>query len=279
MLVGNHLTKRYGKQFALDDVTVEFDVGVQALLAPNGAGKTTLIRLVTGLAQPTDGQVLFDGMDIHDLGADYRALLGYLPQQFGFYPRFTVRRFLRYLAALKGLPRAGVDDRIDEVLDLVALSEVAERTMRTLSGGMIQRVGIAQALLNDPAVLVLDEPTTGLDPKERVRFRSVISRLAADRIVVFSTHIVGDIEALASHVLLLRQGRLVTQGRPHELTTRLAGRVHQVRGGDIPPDAVMLSTQVDAHGDMHRILLPSPHDGGVQPTLEDVFLSEFPDQT
>ena len=149
MLVGNHLTKRYGKQFALDDVTVEFDVGVQALLAPNGAGKTTLIRLVTGLAQPTDGQVLFDGMDIHDLGADYRALLGYLPQQFGFYPRFTVRRFLRYLAALKGLPRAGVDDRIDEVLDLVALSEVAERTMRTLSGGMIQRVGIAQALLNE----------------------------------------------------------------------------------------------------------------------------------
>lgn len=276
-MVGNQLTKRYGRQVALEDVTVEFGVGVHALLAPNGAGKTTLIRLVTALARPTAGEVLFDGMDIGDLGADYRAVLGYLPQEFGYYPHFTVRRFLRYLAALKGLSRAGADDRIDEVLALVALSEVAERPLRTLSGGMVQRVGIAQALLNDPAVLVLDEPTTGLDPKERVRFRSVISRLAADRIVVFSTHIVGDIEALASQVLLLREGHLVIQGRPHELTGRLAGRVHQVRGGDLPADAVRLSSQVDAHGDVHRILVPNPCEGGVQPTLEDVFLSEFPD--
>ena len=190
MLSVEHVTKRYGTFTALEDVNLAFEPGVYGLLAPNGAGKTTLIKLLATLLFPTKGQILWNGEEIHTLGAEYRGLLGYLPQDFGFYPSYTARQFLRYAAALQCLPKGEAEKRIVELLDTVGLSDAADKKLKTFSGGMRQRVGIAVAMLTDPRLLLLDEPTAGLDPRERVRFRNLIHALAADRIVILSTHIV-----------------------------------------------------------------------------------------
>ena len=203
-----HVTKRFGKFTALEDITLSFTPGVYGLLAPNGAGKTTLIKLLTTLLFPTQGQILWEGEDIFSLGEHYRALLGYLPQQFGYYPSYSPRRFLRYAAALQCLPKAQGAARAEELLALVGLSEVMDKPMKTFSGGMLQRVGIAQAMLTDPAILILDEPTAGLDPRERVRFRNLLHSVARERIVILSTHIVSDIETIAGQIVMLRDHRL-----------------------------------------------------------------------
>ncbi|NLG87846.1 MAG: ATP-binding cassette domain-containing protein, partial [Clostridiaceae bacterium] len=190
MLAVNHVTKKYGKFVALEDITLEFTRGVYGLLSPNGGGKTTLIKMLVTLLFPTFGEILWEGIEITKLGEQYRDIIGYLPQDFGYYKNQTPRQFLNYLAALKGIDRNDAERIATELLQLVSLGDVMDKKMRKFSGGMIQRVGIAQAMLNDPKILILDEPTSGLDPKERVRFRNLISELSKDRIVILSTHIV-----------------------------------------------------------------------------------------
>lgn len=224
----DRLTKQYGKKIAVDCVSTVMKPGVYGLLGENGAGKTTLMRMLCAILEATAGEVFLDGKEITALGPNYRDLLGYLPQDFGYYPNYTAKEFLLYMAALKGIPREEAGKRADELLEVVGLTEAASKKVKTFSGGMKQRVGIAQALLNEPKILILDEPTAGLDPKERVRFRNLISDYANDRIVILSTHIVSDIEAIADEVLLMRKGKLVSQGTVAELTKEAEGKVWEL---------------------------------------------------
>lgn len=210
-LIIDRLSKQYGSRIAVDRVSAKLHPGVYGLLGANGAGKTTLMRMLCGILTPTGGTITFDGMDVTQ--ESYRAMLGYLPQDFGYYPEFTAMDFLLYLAALKGIPRASARCRAEELLELVSLKEVGKKKIKTFSGGMKQRLGIAQALLNDPKLLILDEPTAGLDPKERVRFRELIASLGRDSIVLLSTHIVSDVEHIADEILMMKDGQLIYQGR------------------------------------------------------------------
>ena len=210
-LMIDRLSKQYKNKIAVDRISLRLQKGVYGLLGANGAGKTTLMRMICGILRPTGGTVSFDDMDVSEEG--YRAILGYLPQDFGYYPEFSGQDFLMYLAALKGISKPKAKRKTDELLELTALREVAKKKIKTYSGGMKQRLGIAQALLNDPKLLVLDEPTAGLDPKERVKFRELIQRLGEDSIVLLSTHIVSDIEHIADNVLIMRAGQLVYQGK------------------------------------------------------------------
>lgn len=208
MLTVSNVTKNYGEVTAIEHISLDLDNGLYGLLAPNGAGKTTLIKMITTLLFPTSGEILWNGVEITRLGAQYREILGYLPQQFGYYKHNTPMQYLDYLAALKGLPKQGLKERIAEVIEQVGLSESANTKMKKFSGGMLQRVGIAQAILNNPKILILDEPTAGLDPKERVRFRNIISAMSKDRIVILSTHIVSDIESIANRVIMIKDRHL-----------------------------------------------------------------------
>ena len=210
-LMIDRLSKQYKNKIAVDRISLRLQKGVYGLLGANGAGKTTLMRMVCGILRPTGGTVSFDDMDVSEEG--YRAILGYLPQDFGYYPEFSGQDFLMYLAALKGISKPKAKRKADELLELTALRKVAKKKIKTYSGGMKQRLGIAQALLNDPKLLVLDEPTAGLDPKERVKFRELIQQLGEDSIVLLSTHIVSDIEHIADNVLIMRSGQLVYQGK------------------------------------------------------------------
>ncbi len=224
----DRLTKHYGSKIVVDCVSVALKPGIYGLLGENGAGKTTLMRMLCAILESTSGEVFLDGREIVSMGAEYRDILGYLPQDFGYYPNYTAREFLLYMAALKGIPRDRAKKRAEELLEVAGLSEVAAKKIKTFSGGMKQRVGIAQALLNHPKLLILDEPTAGLDPKERVRFRNLISDYAAGRIVILSTHIVSDIEAIADEVLLMKKGKLVSQGTVSELTKEAEGKVWEL---------------------------------------------------
>ena len=211
------LTKEYGSKKAVCNFNVTLNNGVYGLLGANGAGKTTLMRMICDVQIETKGAILMNGKNIHDLGEQYRNVLGYLPQHFGYYPNFTAYKFLMYIAAVKGLPHKKAHNRTLELLKEVDLLEQKDEKIKNFSGGMKQRLGIAQALLNNPKILILDEPTAGLDPKERVRFRNLISALAEDRIVILSTHIVSDVEYIAKEILIMKKGKLVHQGAPEEI--------------------------------------------------------------
>lgn len=209
-LILDRVTKQYKNKIAVDRISLTLERGICGLLGANGAGKTTLMRMVCGILMPTGGTISYDGLDA--ASEEYRNLLGYLPQDFGYYPDFTGRDFLLYMAALKGLDKMAAVRKTGELLELVSLSEVAKKKIKTYSGGMKQRLGIAQALLNEPKILILDEPTAGLDPKERVRFRKLIAELGKDSVVILSTHIVSDIDRIADRILMMDQGKLVFDG-------------------------------------------------------------------
>ena len=207
----DRLTKQYQNKIAVDRISLRLNTGIYGLLGANGAGKTTLMRMVCGILKPTSGTITFDGIDVSE--ERYRSMLGYLPQDFGYYPEFTGEDFLLYMAALKGMRKPQARRKTVELLKLVSLHDVAKKKIKTYSGGMKQRRGIAQALLNQPKLLVLDEPTAGLDPKERVRFRDLIKDLGKDSIVLLSTHIVSDIEHIADDILMMKSGQLIYQGK------------------------------------------------------------------
>ncbi|MBP5530394.1 MAG: ABC transporter ATP-binding protein [Lachnospiraceae bacterium] len=207
----DRITKQYKNKIAVDRLSFTLSEGVTGLLGANGAGKTTLMRMMSGILVPTGGEINADGIPVQS--EEYRALLGYLPQDFGYYPDFTARDFVRYIGALKGIEKRKAYSKTEELLELVGLSDVAGKKIRTFSGGMKQRVGIAQALINDPKILILDEPTAGLDPKERVRFRNLIADIGKDTIVLFSTHIVSDVEHIANNLLMMREGQLIYEGQ------------------------------------------------------------------
>ena len=278
MLSVEHVTKRYGDFTALEDISLTFSPGVYGLLGPNGAGKTTLMKMLATLLFPTKGQILWDGEDILALGAEYRGLMGYLPQQFGYYPNYTPRQFLRYAAALQCIPKREAEGRISRLLELVGLGADGDRKLRKFSGGMIQRVGIACAMLNDPRLLILDEPTAGLDPRERVRFRNLLHALAEDRIVLLSTHIVSDVETIAGQIVMFRDHRLYCCDTPANICARFHGKVFQVPAGTpLGPDQFLLSEGQGETGPVLRILTETPPAGAhpVTPGLEDAFLAIY----
>lgn len=280
----DHLSKQYGSKIAVDSISATLTPGVYGLLGANGAGKTTLMRMLCGILEPTSGEVLFNDHEITAMGATYRNMLGYLPQDFGYYPNYTAMEFMLYMAALKGIPRNIAVKRIKKLLTTVDLNHVASKRIRTFSGGMKQRVGIAQALLNNPKVLILDEPTAGLDPKERVRFRNLLSEHAGDKIVILSTHIVSDIEAIADEVLLMKKGRIVQRGTVPELVQKAQGRVWELAVS--PREAQMWQAQATVanlrHEGNHVVLrivsdkMPSQSAVPCSASLEDLYLYYFP---
>ncbi len=209
-LVVDRVSKQFKNKLAVDRVSFTLETGVTGLLGANGAGKTTLLRMMAGILEPTGGEIECEGLAVST--EEYRALLGYLPQNFGYYPDFSAKKFLMYIASLKGLEKGAAGRKTEEMLSLVGLSDVANKKIGSFSGGMKQRVGIAQALINDPKILILDEPTAGLDPRERARFRDLIGEIGKESTVLFSTHIVSDLEQVADRVLMLRDGELIHDG-------------------------------------------------------------------
>jgi len=278
----SNVTKKFGNFTALDGINLEFTNGVYGLLAPNGAGKTTLIKMLTTLIFPTEGEILWNGDEITRLDADYRDIIGYLPQDFGYYKSHTARDFLLYIAALKGINMADAKRKADELLEVVGLTEVRNKKMRKFSGGMVQRVGIAQAMLNDPKILILDEPTAGLDPKERVRFRNLISGLSKDRIVILSTHIVSDIETIANHVIMFKNHKLFVDDSPSAICEKLSGKIFETDNiTTINTSHLVLTERQDGGRTLTRFASEtdcSAFANHVHPNLEDVFLYVFRDE-
>jgi ABC-type multidrug transport system ATPase subunit len=269
-----------GNVWALRGFSLELGPGVLGLLGPNGAGKTTLMSILSTITRASEGAVLWNGVDIAADPDNLRAVLGYLPQDFGVYPNLNAVEFLEYLAAVKGLDAATSRRRIDELLCLVNLTEVRKRPLGGFSGGMKQRVGIAQALLNDPRLLIVDEPTAGLDPEERVRFRNLLSDLSGERIVILSTHIVSDIEATASDIALIAQGRLIAHASPEELLRAVEGRVWEwvVPSQQLlaAKERYLVSSTVRRSDGVHVRLVADEAPAGAQPvppTLEDAYLA------
>lgn len=220
-----NVSKKFKDMTAVDNVSLRITPGVWGLLGANGAGKTTLMRMIAGIMEPSSGKIYYNGIPIKELKESYRNVFGYLPQDFGFYPEFSVKDYLEYVAALKGLTVNDSKRKIDELLERLTLSHVKNKKIAKLSGGMKRRVGIAQALLNDPEVLILDEPTSGLDPGERVRFRNLLSEFAHDRIVLISTHIVSDVEYIATQNAIMKNGKLLSTGTTEELVQQIKGKV------------------------------------------------------
>jgi ABC-type multidrug transport system ATPase subunit len=274
------VTKRYGKEvLALRDLTLNVGVGVLGLLGPNGAGKTTLMNILSTITAPTAGRVLWNGEDVASNPNAIRRVLGYLPQNFGVYPHLTAHEFLEYLAAVKGVERRTASRRIDELLQLVNLHEFKNRRLGKFSGGMRQRVGIAQALLNDPELLIIDEPTVGLDPEERVRFRNLISDLSSDRIVILSTHIVSDVETAATDIALVAGGELLAHESPEKLLSTVEGRVWEcvVPSAELPAlkQRYLTGGALRRADGVHlRIVTDEPPSGAVAvlPSLEEAYL-------
>ncbi len=278
-----NLTKEFGNLKAVDHVSYHLHCGVYGLLGVNGAGKTTLMRMLTTLIKPTSGQITWDEEDIFAMDGRYRKLLGYLPQDFGYYPDFSVYDYLMYIASLKGIRPAAAKQRVKELLRQVGLVKARHKKMKTLSGGMKRRAGIAQAMLNDPKILILDEPTAGLDPSERIRFRNLISELSEDRIVLLSTHIVSDIEYIANDILLMKDGAITLSGTPEALIASMPEAVWKCTVPKRQIDACLKQFKVSnvktvPGGAELRILSrnkPSENAEQAEPNLEDVFLYYF----
>lgn len=271
-----------GKMWALRGFSLELKPGVLGLLGPNGAGKSTLMSILATITRATEGRVTWNGTDVAANANALRAVLGYLPQDFGVYPNLNAQEFLEYLAAVKGLDATVARRRIDQLLNLVNLGEVRKRPLGGFSGGMKQRVGIAQALLNDPELLIVDEPTAGLDPEERVRFRNLLSELSGERIVILSTHIVSDVEAMATDIALISNGTLVAHAAPEELLRKVEGRVWEwvIPSADLNAvkEAYRVSSTTRRSDGVHVRVLgdePPAQAQPVAPTLEDAYLDSL----
>ena len=282
----NNLTKHYSSKIAVDNFEAVIGSGVHALLGANGSGKTTLMRMLCDILRPTNGRVKLDGTDITVMGEKYRELLGYLPQNFGYYPNFSGWDFMMYLATLKGLPKITAFKKCEELLRLVGLYDVRRKKIKTYSGGMRQRIGIAQALINDPAILILDEPTAGLDPKERAKFRNIISDLSANRIILLSTHIVSDIEYVANDIIIMKQGKLALRDNINDICNIIKNSVWICI---VPPSVaekmkyeytVSNLRHVDSQVELRIISDEKPCDNAIQskPNLEDLYLYFFKEE-
>ena len=282
-LVLDNLTKEFGEFVAVDHISLTMTNGVYGLLGVNGAGKTTLMRMLCTLLKPTGGNIYCDGKDIFKMEGEYRNLLGYLPQDFGFYPEFTVKDYLLYIATIKGIRPAVANKRTKELIAKVGLMKVANKKLKKLSGGMKRRVGIAQAMLNNPHILILDEPTAGLDPNERIRFRNLISELSEDRLVLLSTHIVSDIEYIANEILMMKDGKIVNKGTLTEIINSMPEKVWtclvpQQEVSAITKRYKVSNMKSEQSGvDLRIISTEKPCEIAVcvPPSLEDVFLYYF----
>ena len=283
----DNITKNYKDKRALYNVNHISHEGVCGLLGANGAGKSSLMRIICGIMKPTIGEVKVNGTNIMKLDEKYRDLLGYLPQDFGYYPSFTANEFMMYMASLKGLSNNYSKKKISELLHIVGLDEVKNKKIKTFSGGMKQRLGIAQAVLNDPQILILDEPTSGLDPKERIHFRNLISGFAKDKIVLLSTHIVSDIESIADQIIVLKKGEIVVNGTPNVLIQQMLGKVWECL---IPESELEYVSQkyciVNQHLQSQQVLLRIVSEEkpdlemskAISPTLEDLYMFYFRDE-
>lgn len=282
-LVLDNLTKEFGEFVAVDHINLTMTNGVYGLLGVNGAGKTTLMRMLCTLLKPTSGNIYCNGKDIFKMDGEYRNLLGYLPQDFGFYPEFTVNDYLLYIATIKGVRHAVARKRTNELISKVGLAKVANKKLKKLSGGMKRRAGIAQAMLNNPKILILDEPTAGLDPNERIRFRNLLSELSEERLVLLSTHIVSDIEYIANEILMMKDGAILNKGTLDEIISTMPEKVWNCI---VPQQSVSAITKrykvsnmkSENHGvDLRIISAEEPCETAVyvQPSLEDVFLYYF----
>ena len=284
MLELKNISKKYGKVTALKSVNITLGSGIYALLGPNGSGKSTMMNIISGILPPTDGEVLYNGQSIRSLGLMYRERIGYMPQYPGMYPSFTVRDFLLYMSELKGLPR-GNESEVDYILRRVELDDCVDRKISALSGGMKQRLSLAQAVLGSPEIIILDEPTAGLDPKQRIAVRNFISETASDRTVLWATHIVPDIEGIAREVIILKQGEVTDIAAPEKLIQKMSGKVWRVRvehnaAEEFRKKYRICSTVPDGDGLMLRLLSEGqPCEGAVPlvPTLEDYYLYIFGD--
>ncbi len=280
-LVIDRITKHYKNKIAVDRLSLNLTSGVYGLLGANGAGKTTLMRMICGILKPTSGEVKFNGIDVSE--ENYRDALGYLPQDFGYYPEFSAQDFMYYMASLKGLTKAQAKEKTKKLFEIVSLSDVAKKKIKTFSGGMKQRLGIAQALLNNPKILVLDEPTAGLDPKERVRFRNLISELGKNRIVLLSTHIVSDVENIANTILVMKDGQLLHNGALEQIIKAIDGKVFECVVDGRAAERLMgtypvINIRAEGENTFLRLVCDKkPHETAiaVNATLEDLYLYYF----
>ena len=279
----SNLTKEFGTLRAVDHVNFTMTNGVYGLLGVNGAGKTTLMRMLTTLIKPTSGEILWDGQDVYAMDGQYRKLLGYLPQDFGYYPDFSIYDYLMYIASIKGIRPTVAKERVKLLLKQVGLVRARHKKMKTLSGGMKRRAGIAQAMLNDPKILILDEPTAGLDPSERIRFRNLISELSEDRIVLLSTHIVSDIEYIANEILLMKDGCITMSGTAEEIVASMPEKIWTFTVPKAQIDTYLKSYKVanvktvPGGAELRVLSTVRPNATAVEaePNLEDAFLYHF----
>lgn len=284
-LVLNNVRKKFGSLLAVDDISIEMENGLYGLLGTNGAGKTTLMRILCTVLKPSDGKIYYNGKDIFEMDGRYRNIIGYLPQEFGFYPNLSVKDYLSYIASLKGLNKRLTKVRIEKLLEITGMQIHSSKKMKKLSGGMKRRVGIAQALLNDPKILILDEPTAGLDPMERIKFRNLIGELSKDKIVLLSTHIVSDIKAIAKHIFVMKDGKIIKQGSAFELCSNISYKawIYRCKSDQANKviskfkDSISFVKESGEYVEMRILSEDKPDNNAkcVEITLEDVFFYYF----